>query len=107
MSMEALQKKKYVKPMIRFVTDMDIILECLHETYGMEGEQVLSGKNIYATMIYPFVKMLENQCEGISAEEIHQKLWESYRSNMEKDGFVKNAILFLKPYKKEQFDETE
>ena len=38
------------------VTDVRIILECLQEAYQMEGDMVRSGKNIHATMIYPFVR---------------------------------------------------
>lgn len=98
--------------LLKLVTDMDIILECLHETYGMEGGLVLSGKNIHATMIFPFVKMLEDQCENISAEEIHKRLWELYLRNAEKDNFIRAASLFLEPYHtgdgdKKQSIETE
>ncbi len=38
--METGQKRKYIKPQIKFVTDFNIVLECLHEVYGLE-------KNIY------------------------------------------------------------
>jgi len=96
--MLATQKRKWEKPVLKLVTEPDIILECLHETYGMEGELVLSGKNIHATMIFPFVKMLENQCENIQAEEIHKQLWELYLINTEKDNFIRAARLFLEPY---------
>ena len=44
------------------VTDVRIILECLQEAYQMEGDMVRSGKNIHATMIYPFVRMLQEKC---------------------------------------------
>ena len=44
--MAAVQKRKYKKPMIKFVTDMNIILECLYEVYGQEEQHVLEGKDI-------------------------------------------------------------
>ena len=43
--MAAVQKRKYEKPMIKFVTDMNIILECLYEVYGQEEQHVLEGKD--------------------------------------------------------------
>lgn len=100
--METLQKKKYEKPRIRFVTDIDVILECLHEVYGLEREQVLSGKNIHCTMIYPFIKMLENQCEGISAEGLHEILWKIYVQNSEIAVFLEEAEITLKSYLQEE-----
>lgn len=66
--MRNMQKKRYEKPVTKFVADTDIVLECLHEVYGLEGKQVLSGKNIHSNMIYPFIKMLENQCRDIPVE---------------------------------------
>lgn len=47
------------------VTDVRIILECLQEAYQMEGDMVRSGKNIHATMIYPFVRMLQEKCRDL------------------------------------------
>ena len=47
------------------VTDVRIILECLQEAYQMEGDMVRSGKNIHATMIYPFVRMLQERASKI------------------------------------------
>lgn len=105
--MEVLEKRRYEKPVIRFVTDISVILECLHEVYGMEGEQVLSGKNIYSTMIYPFIKMLENQCEGIPAERLHKVLWEVYEDYPEKTDFLEKASIILKPYSDTKKDETD
>ena len=49
-----MQKKRYEKPFTKYAADTDVVLECLHEVYGLEGKQVLSGKNIHSTMIYPF-----------------------------------------------------
>ena len=31
--MEAIQKKNYIKPLVPGVTDLEIMLECLHEVY--------------------------------------------------------------------------
>ena len=52
------------------VTDVRIILECLQEAYQMEGDMVRSGKNIHATMIYPFVRMLQEKCRDLTEEQI-------------------------------------
>ena len=52
------------------VTDVRIILECLQEAYQMEGDMVRSGKNIHATMIYPFVRMLQEKCRDLTEEHL-------------------------------------
>lgn len=96
--MLAVQKQEWKKPAMRAVADTSIILECLYDAYGMEGELVLSGKNMYSTIIYPFVKMLEDQCTGIQAEGIHKQLWELYLKNHEKDDFMELASHFMEPY---------
>lgn len=77
--MEGLQRQEGEPSMLRAVNDIYIVLECLHEVYGMEGTMLLSGKNIHATMIYPFIKMLENQT-GIKDEILHKNLWALYLS---------------------------
>lgn len=82
------------------VDDMGIILECLYEVYGEERPQVYAGRAVQETMIFPFVKMLENQCEGITAVEIHEKLWEEYSLFMGKEVFLEVAAEVLKPYAK-------
>ena len=68
--MAAVQKRKYEKPMIKFVTDMNIILECLYEVYGQEEHHVLEGKDIRKTMIFPVPKKWEHQYNGITVREI-------------------------------------
>lgn len=98
--MVAVQKRKWEKPVMRVVTDIRIVLECLYETYEMEGEQVLSGNNIHATVIYPFVKMLENLCVGITAEEIHKKLWKIYMTEKAREPFISDAESVLKRMKR-------
>ena len=98
--MAAVQKRKYKKPMIKFVTDVNIILECLYEVYGQEEQHVLEGKDIQKTMIFPFLKMLENQCKGITVREIHKKLWEIYIAERTKEPFISNAESLLKPLKR-------
>lgn len=77
--MEGIQRKESGGPVIRAVNDITIVLECLHEVYSMEGIMLLSGKNVHATMIYPFIKMLENQT-GIKDEILHKNLWALYLS---------------------------
>lgn len=72
--MKAIQKRKQVKPAMEFATDINIILECLYEVYGQEAHHVLKGRDIQKTMVFPFLKMLVNQCDGISVREMHKKL---------------------------------
>lgn len=93
------QKKKWEKPKIMIMDDMGIILECLYEVYGEERPQVYAGRAIQETMIFPFVKMLENQCEGITAVEIHEKMWEEFSKREGKDSFIDNAGKLLQMYK--------
>ena len=83
------------------VTDVRIILECLQEAYQMEGDMVRSGKNIHATMIYPFVRMLQEKCRDLTEEQIHKALWISGADRM----FVERASKILEPYEGESEDE--
>ncbi len=89
-----------MKTVMRTVTDLNIMLECLYEAYGMEGELLKSGKNVHATMIYPFIKMIVNQCSGLTAEKVHKKMWEVYEKNLSQDRFVEMADQILESYKK-------
>ncbi len=89
-------KKEWVKPEIKKVTDTGAILECLYEVYQMEEESVTQSRKIKGTMVYPFVKMLENQAAGKSAEKIHKDLWRLYLKRGGKDQFIKDANSALK-----------
>lgn len=88
-------KKEWVKPEMKVITDTKIILECLYEVYQMDGIAIAADQRIEKTMVYPFVKMLENQYSNISAEEIHQKLWEFYMKGFIKEHFLQEAYSFL------------
>lgn len=98
--MEAVHKERYIKPVKAKVTDIGIMLECLHEVYESEGSLLLSGKALRSTMAYPFVKMIETQCHGLSAKELHQLLWNIYLVKKEKSLFVKAAKNQLEQYEK-------
>lgn len=87
--------------MVKIMTEMGVILECLLEIYDTEGEQLSKDSNINKTMAFPFIKMLENQCEGIEAKEIHKMAWQIYNENKDKVFFVERAKELLKPYLKE------
>lgn len=102
-----MQKKRYEKPFTKYAADTDVVLECLHEVYGLEGKQVLSGKNIHSTMIYPFIKMLENQCRDIPAEKLHKMLWKVYEEHSETADFLEKAGAVLKPHLQEEKDEGQ
>lgn len=98
--MEAVHKERYIKPVEAKVTDIGIMLECLHEVYESEGSLLLSGKALRSTMAYPFIKMIESQCHGISAKEIHRLLWNIYLVKKEKKLFVNAAKEQLEQYVK-------
>lgn len=87
------------------VTDVRIILECLQEAYQMEGDMVRSGKNIHATMIYPFVRMLQEQCRDLTEEQIHKALWKEYEISGADRMFVERASKILEPYEGESEDD--
>ena len=87
------------------VTDVRIILECLQEAYQMEGDMVRSGKNIHATMIYPFVRMLQEKCRDLTEEQIHKTLWKEYEISGADRMFVERASKILEQYEGESEDE--
>lgn len=88
-------KKKWVKPEMKFVTDPDIVLECLFEVYQKEMPSVLSGKDIRHTIIYPFLKMLERTYENCKPEELHKDLWSIYQEQQVQEKFVKKSLCYL------------
>ena len=96
-----------MKPEMRFVTDFHIVLECIHEVYGQEKQHVLEGKDITKTMIFPFLKMLESHCDGITLEEIDEMLWKEFVLATEKEKFLTAADKMLQPYRKTKEIEME
>lgn len=89
--MEAIHKGNYIKPIAPRVADLGIMLECLHEVYESEESLLQSGKSLRSTMAYPFIKMIETQCQGLTAKEIHRLLWNIYLEGKESPVFVKTA----------------
>lgn len=89
----------------KIIVDVRIILECLQEAYQMEGDMVRSGKNIHATMIYPFVRMLQEKCRDLTEEQIHKTLWKEYELSGADRMFVERASKILEPYEGESEDE--
>lgn len=87
-----------------FITDIRITLECLHEAYQMEGDLLKSGKNIYATMIYPFIRMIKEQCSTMELceEELHKELWRTYETEEDNVKFVDAAWRFLESRQREE-----
>lgn len=75
------------------------------EAYQMEGDMVRSGKNIHATMIYPFVRMLQEKCRDLTEEQIHKTLWKEYEISGADRMFVERASKILEPYEGESEDE--
>lgn len=78
---------------------------CLQEAYQMEGDMVRSGKNIHATMIYPFVRMLQEKCRDLTEEQIHKTLWKEYEISGADRMFVERASKILEQYEGESEDE--
>lgn len=97
--MVKIQKRRYEKPEIHYFTDFDIVLECVYELYKQEKQVILKESNIHKTTIFPFLKMLEKECKEISAEEIHEKIWNNNSLIKEKEKFIEVAGKLLKPYR--------
>ena len=101
--MEAEKEKVCEGAEYAFITDIRITLECLHEAYQMEGDLIKSGKNIYATMIYPFIRMIKEQCSimELCEEELHRELWRTYETEEDNVKFVDAAWRFLESRQRE------
>ena len=82
----------------RFEADYDVVLECIHEVYGLENAHLRLGKDFRKTMIFPFMKMLERHCCGINAELLHKVLWEVYQDSNGEQDFLEKAEMILKSY---------
>ena len=101
--MEALRGKVCEGTAYALVTDIRIMLECLYEAYQMEGDLLKSGKNIYATMIYPFIRMIKEQCSTMEMceEDLHKELWRAYETEEDNVKFVDVAWRFLVSHQRE------
>ena len=64
-----------------------------------------SGKNIHATMIYPFVRMLQEKYRDLTEEQIHKTLWKEYEISESARRFVERASKILETYEGEAEDE--
>lgn len=98
--MEAIHKENYLKPIVPRVADLGIMLECLHEVYESEENLLLAGKPLRSTMAYPFIKMIESQCKGLLAKDIHRLLWNIYLTGIEKSAFIRTSKVQLSDYEK-------
>lgn len=98
--MGAKPKVNYEKPIVKRVADLGIMLECLHEVYGSEEGLLRSGKSLRSTMAYPFVKMIEGQCQGLSVKEIHRILWSIYIGEEGERSFINKAREQLAAYER-------
>ena len=86
---------------MRFEADYDVVLECIQEVYGLEGDNLRLGKDFRKTMVLPFMKMLERHCGGIQMENLHKVLWEVYQESTDGIDFLENADIILKSYCRE------
>ena len=86
---------------MKFEADYNVVLECIWEVYGLEGDNLRLGKDFRKTMVLPFLKMLERHCGGIQVENLHKVLWEVYQENTGGIDFLEKADIILKPYYKE------
>ena len=86
---------------MKFEADYDVVLECIQEVYGLEGDNLRLGKDFRRTMVLPFMKMLERHCDGIRMENLHKVLWEVYQKDMGGKNFLEKAEIILKPYYRE------
>lgn len=94
-------KRSMDQVFMRFEADYGVVLECLQEVYGLEAEHLRLGRDFRRTMVYPFMKMLEQHCCGIPMENLHKVLWEIYWESMREKDFCEKAKIFLKPYYRE------
>ena len=62
-------------------------------------------ENIHATMIYPFVRMLQEKCRDLTEEQIHKTLWKEYEISGADRMFVERASKILEPYEGEAENE--
>ena len=95
-------KRKYEKPAVRFVTELDNILECLYEVYVSDGVLLLIGEQLSNTIIYPFLCMIEKKCKILDLESLHRMLWKIYMVSSAKEAFVSAAKIELQPYLEER-----
>ena len=70
---------------IRFEADYDVVLECIQEVYGLEGDNL----------------RLEKIFGGIQMENLHKVLWEVYQESTGGIDFLEKADIILKPYYRE------
>ena len=77
-------KKEWVKPEMKVITDTKIILECLYEVYKMDGSAIAANQRIEKTMVYPFVKMLENQYSSINITNVENSINNPTQTNCNK-----------------------
>ena len=87
--------------LMRFEADYDVVLECIQEVYGLEGDNLRRGKDFRKTMVLPFMKMLEKHCYGTRMENLHKVLWEVYQESIGERDFLEKAEIILKPYYRE------
>lgn len=86
---------------MRFEADYDVVLECIQEVYGLEGDNLRLGKDFRKTMVLPFLKTLERHCGGIQVENLHKVLWEVYQESTDGIDFLEKADIILKSYCRE------
>ena len=86
---------------MKFEADYNVVLECIWEVYGLEGDNLRLGKDFRKTMVLPFLKMLERHCGGIQVENLHKVLWEVYQESTSGIDFLEKADIILKPYYRE------
>ena len=86
---------------MRFEADYEVVLECIQEVYGLEGDNLRLGKDFHRTMVFPFMKMLERHYSGIQVENLHKVLWEVYQESTGGKDFLEKADIILKPYYRE------
>ena len=87
--------------LMRFEADYDVVLECIQEVYGLEGDNLRRGKDFRKTMVLPFMKMLEKHWYGTRMENLHKVLWEVYQESIGERDFLEKAEIILKPYYRE------
>lgn len=88
-------KKEYVKPEIKVVSDISDILGYLYDGYHQESIQLCEDRKIENFWIYHLIVLLVKGCNNIDENDIHLKLWNIFRNSQDKEQFVFEAERLL------------
>lgn len=89
--MKAQEKKIFIEPEIKVVSDTSGILGYLYEGYREESVKLCEGTNIEELWIYHLIVLLKKRCNDMDENKIHRKLWDIFQCVECKEQFVREA----------------